>query len=500
MGVILRQGLKHSLVTVLATIVGMVSVLFIYTEFLTKQELGLFQYLITWAKSITPFLAFGMGAVATRFYPQFHKKSKNNNGLLFFLSFVPLIAFFLFLGLCFLFQETIYQSIESHPDFELLNIYLPYTILIVLALLIGQIFSSYALNLKRIVVPEILNNLWLKIAVPICAIAYFYNYLTFSNFIQGIIIVYFIATIGFFIYLWKLGNANLRPNWTYFDKKTIKEITTFASFTVLGGVGSLLATQIDTLMVGSYIDMENAAIYTIAFYIATVIGIPLRSIFTIATPVIAASFNENDLSNVQKLYTKSSMNLLVIGVLLFTGIWASVDLLFKIIPNGSLYITGKYVILYLGLAKLVDMVTSINTHIIVYSKYYKYNLYFSLILAVVNIVLNLILIPRYGLVGAALSTLASMIIFNIIKVIFVWMKFKMQPFSNSMFWVLLLGTISYFVTLFMPSLGNVYFDLINNSIVISFIYISGVLYFKLSDDISNLVQIFYQKFTQFIRK
>ncbi|MEM1123684.1 MAG: oligosaccharide flippase family protein, partial [Bacteroidota bacterium] len=297
MGVILRQGFKHSLVTVIATVVGMINVLFIYTAVLSKDELGLFQYMINWGKFLTPFIALGMGAVATRFYPEFEKKSDKNNGLLFFLLLIPLLSFLLFVGLCVIFKPLIYQKIAEHSDFELLSQYLPYTILVVLAMLMINIFSSYTLNLKRIVVPEIFNNLWIKITVPLGAIAYFVHYLSFSNFIQWVTIAYFVAALGIFTYLWKLGGANLRPNWTYFDKSTTKEITTFASFTVLGGVGSFIATQIDTLMVGSYIDMENTAIYTIALSISVVVGIPLRSIFTITTPIIAASFNNNDLDN-----------------------------------------------------------------------------------------------------------------------------------------------------------------------------------------------------------
>lgn len=488
MGVILRQGLKHSAVTLLATAIGMVNALFIYTAFLTPTEFGLFQYIINWAKTITPFLALGMGAVATRFYPNFQDKDEKNNGFLFFLLLIPLLAFFTFLVFSYFFQTTIYQQIAEHEDYELLRTYLPYTLLLILALLIGEIVSSYTLNLKRIVVPEIFNNLWLKITIPLIAISYYYDYLTFPNFMQGLVICYFIAAIGVFGYLWSLGGANLRPNWAFFNKKTNKEIQSFATFTVLGGMGTYLATQIDTIMVGSYIDMDNTAIYGVAANISVVIGIPLRSIFTIATPIIASSFNTNDLGNIKNLYNKSSINLLVIGILLFTGIWASVDLLFQIIPKGEIYATGKYIILFLGLAKLVDMVTSINTHIIVYSQYYKFNLYFSLLLAVINISLNVLLIPKYGLVGAAISTLISMILFNIIKVIFVWIKFKMQPFSLSMIWVLLLGLIAYASTLVLPKTGNAFIDIVINSIMITLIYVPSILYFNLSDDLTKVKQ------------
>jgi O-antigen/teichoic acid export membrane protein len=106
------------------------------------------------------------------------------------------------------------------------------------------------------------------------------------------------------------------------------------------------------------------------------------------------------------------------------------DEIFEIIPNGERYKSGKIVILLLGLAKLFDMLTSINEYIIAYSKHFRYNLYFLLVLAVVNVVANLTLIPQFELAGAALATLLSVVLFNIFKTYFVYAKFKIHPFQR----------------------------------------------------------------------
>ena len=498
MGVIIRQGLKHSVVTVLATAVGMINVLLIYTNFLTEQELGLFQYLVSWAKFLVPFLALGIGATAVRFFSVFQNKSEKNNGFLFFVLLIPIISFSLFFIFSWLFKDFIFASIRNHPDVDLLTKYLPYSLIVLFGLLMGGVMTVYIANYKLITVPEIFNNLWIKIAIPCLAVLYYFEFISFNGFILGLVSAYLVSTISLFFYAWRLGILDLKPNMTFFDKPILKEIRNYAAFSLFGGLGTIIATQIDTLMVGSLIDLENAGIYTIALYISTVIGIPLKSVFSITSPIVAESINNKDFANVQKLYFKSSLNLFVIGLLILIGIWASVDYLFQIIPNGESYKAGKYVILLLGIAKIIDMATSINTHIIVYSEHYRFNLYFSLILAILNVIFNLLFIPIFGLVGVAIATLTSMFLFNLLKVIFVWIKFKMQPFSKGMLWVLFLGLISYGITFLLPKTGYPIIDIIINSVSITAIYVPCILYFNLSDDLTLIKQQIIKKIKPFL--
>lgn len=246
-------------------------------------------------------------------------------------------------------------------------------------------------------------------------------------------------------------------------------------------------------MVGTMIDLGSAGIYTIALFISTIIGIPMNSIVKIANPIVAASWERKDLAKIKELYIKSASNLFIIGVLFLIGIWASIDLLFQVIPNGEIYEAGKYVVLFLGLAKLLDMATSINGHIIAYSPLYQFNLYLGLFLGVINIIFNIILIPRFGIIGAALATMFSMFLFNLCKVLFVWIKFKMQPFSKSSLLVLIIGLVAYSITLILPKLSFPIINIVINSAVITLVYISSILYFNISPELTQLKQQVLEK-------
>ena len=88
------------------------------------------------------------------------------------------------------------------------------------------------------------------------------------------------------------------------------------------------------------------------------------------------------------------------------------------------------------------MACGVNGAIIVNSDYYKFDLYTNLFLLIVTIITNIILIPIYGIDGAAMATAISLLLFNFIRVILIYVKMKIHPCSNSSLYtiVILLGT------------------------------------------------------------
>lgn len=489
MGIILRQGFKHSIVSFVATAVGLINVLFLYTYFLSKTELGFYNYIVHTAQLFSSFLTLGFSSVAIHFFNDFRKDKSEQGSFLFFLLLIPTLGFCI-VALCgFLGREQLFFFYKDHPNVSLIIDYLFAIPALTFIMVIGLILTNYTSNFRRIVVPEILNNFFLKLCLPLLSGLYFFSITNFSTFIAGIVISYLLSKVGILVYLWWLGELKFNPSLRFLNRKKTKEISNYALFSVLSGAGAYIATKIDVFMVGTLLDMDNTAVYVIALYIATVIGIPLRSVFSIAGPIVAQNWKEKKLHETHKLYKQTSLNLLIVGVLLFIGIWTSIDLFFSLIPNGENYVSGKYLVLILGVAKLIDMVTSINAHIIIYSDFYKYNLLFSLLLAVLNIIFNILFIKQFqlGLTGVALATLSSMLLYNLIKAGFVWHKFKMHPFSLRTLWVVLIGGVSYFTAYLLPAIGNIWLDLLLNSFVVGASFIIGIICFKISPDISDFL-------------
>ena len=185
------------------------------------------------------------------------------------------------------------------------------------------------------------------------------------------------------------------------------------------------------------------------------------------------------------VYFESSLNQLLIGFLIFIGIWANVHNIFELLPKE--YEQGKWVILFMMMAKLFEMTTGIGNIIIAVSRYYRYQTWFMLFLIVLVGLTNLLLIPRYGITGAAIASALSSFVYNLVRIIFIWARFKMQPFRWNFLKMFLVAAATYLLSLFIPTIHNYIWDILIRSCFILFFYGVSVFLLKISATVNQLL-------------
>ncbi|MFK7949213.1 MAG: lipopolysaccharide biosynthesis protein [Saprospiraceae bacterium] len=493
MGIIQRQSIKQSIVTYIAVLVGAINILVIYPTMLTEEEFGLVQFVLKTAEMITPFVLLGTGHIAVKFFPEFQDKTQKHHGFLSLLLMIVLIGQILFLLISLTFQESILDYFLREHESELYVTFVFYILPLVILIGLNQVISRYIVNFNRIVIPQIFNNLFLKLGLLTLCLTYFYDFIDFVLLMRGLIVVYLLILIALLIYLKTLGHLSLRFNFNFLTKDRIKRIADYAGFSILAGFGSMLAFRIDFFMVGMLVDLSSVAVYAIAFFIADAIDIPRKAIESISAPIISQAWQRNDIAHIEELYKKSSINLLIVGLFFLIGIWSCIDHLFDMIPNNEKYAQGKYIVLILGMARIVDMVTGINAQIIALSKYYRFTFYAMLALAVINVFTNFLLIPPFKIYGAAFATLTSLILFNFLKLGFIYKKIKIQPLSLKTLAVFGIGISVYLLTLLLPNVGHPLLNILIKAVFITVTYGSMILYFNISQDITNIVNKFLKK-------
>lgn len=258
-------------------------------------------------------------------------------------------------------------------------------------------------------------------------------------------------------------------------------------------IGNILVYKIDIVMIGLLLSATKVGYYSIFLFLTVVIEIPLNAVERISSPMISAAFERNDLEEISNIYKKTSVNLVIIGIVLFALLWMNMPTFFAVMTNGEDLLIYKTVFLFLALAKIFDMVTSVNFHIIAYSKYFRMNTLFILVLAVLNIVLNYWLIGELDIIGAAISTAISMFVFNVLKTIFILIKYKMHPFR----WEYILLTLFLAVAVFSPLFFPVIFDSILFSLISSgifcIVFAVTVYKLKLSLEINKMIDKYWLK-------
>ena len=245
------------------------------------------------------------------------------------------------------------------------------------------------------------------------------------------------------------------------------------------------------MMINQFVKIENVAYYGVAVYIATVIIVPSRAMHQITYPLTAELLNTGDSFGLETLYKKTSLTLFIASGILFLLIVLNLEDVYLLLPEN--YRDGFYIVFFIGMAKVFDSLLGNNNSILYNSKYYKTILIFGVGLAALTIVLNLLLIPIYGIEGAALASFVSILLFNLTKLIFVKLKFGMLPLTKSTFKVfatlVLLGVLfSVFNFDFHPIV-----NILLKSAFVVIMYL-GILYrFEISEDISGILSKWLRK-------
>jgi O-antigen/teichoic acid export membrane protein len=348
----------------------------------------------------------------------------------------------------------------------------------------GVVLSLYSSNFKRIVVPTLLIDFSQKIVVPALLIAVWQSWLPLNLAVWGLLLHAFLVMAGMVLYLRQLGEWHWQPRPDFLTPGLKKELWQFIGFGALGGFALQMASKIDVFMVGSLGSLQSAGVYSIAAYIAAAIDIPTKSLYAASASSVAKYLADDNHAELEILYRKVSINLLVAGLLLFGAAWVSVDELFKIIPNGTAVAAGKYVLLFVGLSRLVEMGTGLNNYMVYYSRYYLWSLISLGVLGLANLALNILLIPRFGMNGAAIATLLSVTCYNAVSVGLVWLKFRLFPFSGNTLKAIALAIGVYGLVCLIPGTGMALVDIVLHSGAYVLVLGLLILKFEISPDLN----------------
>lgn len=486
MGIIQRQSIKNSIVSYAGVLIALFSTLYIYK--VDEEIYGFTIYLYSTALFLAPFASLGIVASVIKFYPLFSdKKESYFNTLLVLLilaNIVFLIAFFVFREPIFL---LLYQ-IGIDPN-NLLREYVWIIIPLSFIINLNILFIGQAANLLRIVVPEIISNLGYKIALPIIVFAGYKGFIDKSEIAISILMFFIFVSLMLCAYVWKMGGVGFSKGFVPAQSSELRsEVAKFSLFSGLNNIGSALAFRIDIIMISTMIGWEAAGIYAIIVFLSNVIEIPRKAISRIAAPIINKAWSENDMTEIKTIYQKSSINLLLIGILISLSIWFSLPFLDTISSGADRFVIYRSVFLFLALGKLFELLTSVNGEIIGYSKAYKYNLAFLLILGSVNVVLNLLLIKEYGILGAAIATACSYFLFNLFKLVFISINYKMIPFTGKTLLLLAIGAIVFGLVTILPLPESFVLTPIIKVLILCLLYVPMVLMLNISPDINNILK------------
>ncbi|WP_298902029.1 polysaccharide biosynthesis C-terminal domain-containing protein [uncultured Psychroserpens sp.] len=484
MGIVINQSFKNTITTYLGFGIGAINALFLYTNFITDDYYGLVAYILSAANIMMPLMAFGAHNTIVKFYSTF--KTKNSlNSFLTLMLLMPLVLSIPVALVGYLGYDAI-ADILSQKN-EIVRGYLWYIYITALAMAYFEVFYAWVKVQMQTVFGNFMKEVFHRVGAMTLLFLIYFDIITIDQFFTGIVSVYVIRAFVMMLYAFTKRLPVFRFN--KIDK--LSSILKYSSLIIIAGSIATLILDLDKVMLNNFIEpISVVAHYSVAVFIATVIAVPQRAMHQILLPLTAKFLNENNKSELKDLYKRSSLTLYVVSGFIFLLIVLNISELYAIIPPE--FSGGLIVVFLISVAKLYDNLLGNNNAILFNSDYYRVVLLFGVILAILAIVLNLILIPRYGINGSALATFLAIVIYNTIKVYFVKQKFGMLPFTNGTLKITLLLLLIVAVFYFWDFPFNPFINITLKSLAIGVVYGFTIYKLRISEDINDQVRQFFR--------
>lgn len=479
MGIIEKQAIKGTAWSYMGVLLGFITTGILLPRILSTEENGLLKLLVVYSALFGQFAGLGFNRVTTMLFTYFRDKEKKHNGFLFLAIVVAVVGFVVSVLLLILLKKYIIGKEQS----ALFTEYFYYIIPLIVVVLLFTVFDGYYKVLYNAVIGTVLKEFFQRLVILVAIVLLYFKLVDFHGFIILYIIAFTIPTLILMFSLMREGHFSLRPQLGFLTRTFSKKIASVSFFGILTSFSGKLGLNIDSIMINSIIGISQTGIYAITYFFGSIILIPARAITKISGVVIADSWKHNDLNNINQIYYKSCLNQFIFAILLFIGIWANIHNVFRILPDE--YLPGKYVILFIAIGSVIQMLGGMNSVVISLSKYYKVQTYFMMVLVALLLVTNLVLIPKYGIIGAAMASVISNLVFNIMKFLFLWIKFGFQPYNFKFILIIAFAALAFMAGYLIPVMDNLVPDILIRSSVIAIVFGTLILLFKISNEISN---------------
>lgn len=481
MGIVINQTLRNSLSTYLGIVIGAVNTLWISTWAFNDDPayFGFVQILLSSVLIISTFVSFGAPNIVLKYFSSFNEQERAK--LFGFSVLLPLIFIGLFSWYLSGHEAGVAAMLtEKESDKRLLLQYISYLIPLSLFNIYFEIFSSFSQVHFKSILPNFLKEAYRKLFTSVILILYGFGLISFDLFVFLFTVSFFSQWLFLLIHLMTKGHLKIS-----FSTRGLpyRKLLDYGFFGILTFGGSLLINRIDGLMISRYLDLESVAFYTIGFFIGSVISTPGKASTGIIRPILSKALDRGDMTEVYNLYVKSCITLSITAGWIFMLVWINVWDIYQLIPEK--FHGGEWVVFYIALSRWVNMASGINGHIIIMSQYYRFNLWSNVFLIVLTVLSNLWLIPIYGITGAAMASALVMILDQIIRMSFVYYKFKIHPFNRKYFMAAtFLGVCILGFYFFNPGLGFIV-NILLKSFIATLVFGFLVYYFRLSPDMNG---------------
>jgi len=230
-----------------------------------------------------------------------------------------------------------------------------------------------------------------------------------------------------------LAKTDLRPRFRVSETREVgDEYYRYSLPLTVSRAGSLVYSNVDVLMLGVLASgAADVGIYHVALALASLLALPLMATNQVFPPVASRLYEEDNYEDLESIY--GFLTRWMFGLALLAGSALVVFRVPVLALFGPEFTAGATVLLVLAVAKVVNVAVGPSGYVLMMTDHQYLNVFNQVSTAALNVVLNYVLILRYGMVGAAVATGISIGVVNVARIVQVWYFEGMTPYSRRYF-------------------------------------------------------------------
>jgi O-antigen/teichoic acid export membrane protein len=209
-----------------------------------------------------------------------------------------------------------------------------------------------------------------------------------------------------------------------------KELILYSAPLVFIGVLHFLISWTDTIMLGIMTTSQDVGIFRAATQIPVLLPMFLAASNSIYAPIIAELYHKGEMKRMESMLKTTTRWVYIIVLPVSLILIFSANEVMSIFGSGFVE-KGVPIFIIITIAQLIDCITGGIGFVLVMTGRQNIELFNSSVLVLMIILLNLFLIPRYGALGAAITTALSIILINLLRLAEVYKLYKMHPYTKS---------------------------------------------------------------------
>jgi len=194
----------------------------------------------------------------------------------------------------------------------------------------------------------------------------------------------------------------------------IKEYLNFGVPTISGNISSWVVTSSDRFIIGYFLGLTSVGIYTVGYRLGNFLSIPIGIISFVLVPTLSKLYDEGRIKEVKTYLRYLLKYFLLLAIPFFCGTIVFSKQVLEVLSTREIADQSYFIVPFIAISILISGIGSIISHILVLTKRTKIIGVTWIFAALVNLLLNILIIPYLGILGAAITTLIAYLLARII--------------------------------------------------------------------------------------